>query len=115
MTRPAPSPSLPADLDLTRDPGVVVLAAHAVRRYRERAEGVPGRLAVRESAIFSNGALAVPVARLDRGGAAPQRRHGYSIGWPDVCLLRWRDVLVTVLSHKYLRHAGDAPRARLYG
>lgn len=40
--------ALPApDLDLTIDPGAVVLTPHAVQRYRERVEGVPRRLAVR--------------------------------------------------------------------
>jgi len=45
--------ALPApDLDLTVDPGTVVLTPHAVQRYRERVEGVPRRLAARRISIL---------------------------------------------------------------
>ncbi len=105
-----------ADLDLAVDPGAVVLTTHAMQRYRERVEGVPRRLAVRRLRHL----LATARSRSRPRGWTevvlhPGVVYGYSIDRPDVCLLVRREVLVTVLSRKYLRQAGAVPRARFCG
>lgn len=43
----------------------------------------------------------------------PDVVYGYSVARPDVCLFLRGEVLVTVLSRRYLRQARGAPRGRL--
>jgi hypothetical protein len=100
--------ALPApDLDLTVDPGTVVLTPHAVQRYRERVEGVPRRLAVRrlQTLIATAQWWSRPRAWTEVV-LHPDVIYGYSPDRPDVCLLLRRQVLVTVLSRRFLLQAG---------
>jgi hypothetical protein len=101
--------ALPApDLDLTIDPGTVVLTPHAIERYRERVEGVARRLAVRRlREMIATAQWRSRPRAWTEVVLHPDVLYGYSPGRPDVCLLLRRQVLVTVLSQRFL-HAGQA-------
>jgi hypothetical protein len=85
--------------DLDAGPGDLVITHHAVQRYRERAEAVPYRLAVRRlrelltTARWRCRPLPSWGIVLHDGVV-----YGYSRLRPGVCLLVREQVLVTVLS-----------------
>lgn len=99
--------ALPApDLGLAVDPGAIVVTPHAVQRYRERVEGVSRRLAVRRiQHLIAAAKWRTRPRAWTQVVLHPDVIYGYSSDQPDVCLLVRRQVLVTVLSRRYLEQA----------
>lgn len=92
-----------------------MISDHAVKRYRERVEGVPRKLAVRRLDSLAGSATwrARPLG-WTRVVLYPGVIYGYSSIRPDVCLLARDGVLLTVLSRRFLSEA-EARGARVAG
>ncbi|GAA4989066.1 hypothetical protein GCM10025792_41540 [Pseudonocardia tropica] len=99
-----PSP----DVGLTVPPAAIAVTPHAAQRYRERVEGVSRTLAVRRiQHLLATAQWRSRPRPWTQVVLHPHVLYGYSVDRPDVCLLVRRQVLVTVLSRRFLEQSAS--------